>query len=267
MTKPKMNIIKFNIATILTLVCISCIPVNKINTNNPTNPKKSSNTNLRKTNNTELTRITKNFENKSNKSSNESEDLGSSNQKPKEDIISKLKAIGKKLEAQKEQENTEIAKIAAESDFLNTFKVGIYDLILEDTQMQIKRIIYSSLNYEIQKIETLKEILEKLKKNSQYQRIVGSFIHNISWSIQFKIDDCLESINDKLHTLDKEKSEILLIHTESSLKIKQRFAKTLNATIEAYNQNSENIKNNEEELAKHMNKNYQGFNSLNPIDD
>lgn len=52
---------------------------------------------------------------------------------------------------------------------------------------------------------------------------------------------------------------------ESELKIKENFAKKLNKTIDAYNQDSENIKTNAEQLAKYINENYKEFNSLKPI--
>lgn len=55
------------------------------------------------------------------------------------------------------------------------------------------------------------------------------------------------------------------MQVESDLKLKQRFAETLNATLEAYNQNSQNIRNNDEELAKHMDENYKDLDSFNPI--
>ncbi|WKC76664.1 complement regulator-acquiring protein [Borreliella valaisiana] len=261
MTKTKINRIKFNIATILTLVYISCTPVNKINTNNQINPKKSSNTNLRETNNSDLTGITKNFKNKS----NGSEDLGYSIQKPKEDIIAKLKAIGKKLEAQKKLENTEIAKIASESDFLNTFKVSPYDILVEANLMQIKRMIYPSLNYDTKKIGTLKEIFEKLKKNTKKYNIIGIFIHHVSWNIQFHLDNHLESINTKLDTLSQKESEELLTAVETDMQLKQRFTKTLKATIEAYNNDVGNIKTDEEKLANHMDENYKDSSALKPI--
>uniref|UniRef100_UPI001B346532 complement regulator-acquiring protein n=1 Tax=Borreliella valaisiana TaxID=62088 RepID=UPI001B346532 len=69
---------------------------------------------------------------------NKSQNPKPSNQKSLEeedddDIISKLKAIGKKLEAQEKKDNTKIAKIAAEKfDFLDTFKIGSHDLMIKD---------------------------------------------------------------------------------------------------------------------------------------
>ncbi len=63
-----------------------------------------------------------------------------------------LEAIGKKLEAQKKQEDEGIAKITAEqSDFLDTFKIGPLELVVKENQIEMKRIIYSSLNYETKK--------------------------------------------------------------------------------------------------------------------
>ncbi|ACN53294.1 complement regulator-acquiring protein (plasmid) [Borreliella spielmanii] len=245
MIKTKLNIIIINImTTILALICISCA-VNKIN------PKPNKYTNT--------TENSQDFENKS-------QDSNSFNQESLETILLELKAIGKKLEAQKEQEDTAIAKIISEQcDFLSTFKIGPYDLIVEENQTEIKRIIYSSLNYETQKINTLKEILEKLKKNNQYHTIVGSFINHISWRIQFRLSEHLKTIKDKLSTLSKKEAEETLLSAKHYLTLKQRFAKTLTATLEAYSQNSQQIKTDEEKLANHMNDNYKEFDSLKSI--
>lgn len=43
----------------------------------------------------------------------------------------------------------------------------------------MNRIIYLSLNYEIQKIEILKEMLEKLNKNSLKKFSTQSFLHQM----------------------------------------------------------------------------------------
>ncbi|ABH02188.1 outer surface protein (plasmid) [Borreliella afzelii PKo] len=269
MTKTKLNIIKLNIITaILTLIYISCT-VNKIDLKpkSKTNPKE-------KTQNL--------FQ--------ESKDLAPSNQEPKdlkplnqepqtlkplkkeslETIISKLKEIAKKLETQKEQEDQEIAKIATEKfDFLNTFTIGPYDIVEERAQTQIKRIIYSSLNYEKEKIKTLEEILEKLKKNRQNQIIATRFIHHTSWGIQSNLENDLKSIKkateDNIHTLSKEAAKKILIEVESNLELKQGFAKKINETLKAYNQDSQNIKTNDEELAKNIDENYKNSDSLKPI--
>ncbi|WP_210382624.1 complement regulator-acquiring protein [Borreliella garinii] len=248
MKKTKPDIIKFNIlTTVLTLICISCA-VDKID------PESKSKTYSKES--------AKNFLNKS-------QNFKPSNQKSldKEDIISKLKAIGKKLEAQEKKDTAKIAKIAAEKfDFLDTFKIGSHDLMIKDNQMQIKRIIYSSLNYEKQKINILKEILEKLKQNPKNTNILGTFMQHISWFIQYQINEHLKLIQDKLYTLTHKEAKDLLISIEYSLELKQRFKKTLNETIEAYNQNLNNIKSDAEALANHMNENYKDHEYLKPID-
>ncbi|WLN24559.1 MULTISPECIES: complement regulator-acquiring protein [Borreliella] len=249
MKKTKLNIIKLNIlTTTLTLICISCA-VNKID------PEPKSKTNKKEN--------TKEFKNKS-------QNPDPLKTKNIEDIISKLKAIGKDLEAQQKQEKIEIDKIAAaQLDFLDTFKVGPRDLIVEENQMKMKRIIYSSLNYETEKIKILQGILEKLKQNPKAHNILGSFLYHISWGIQFNIEECLKgikkAITDELHTLGQEKAERLLMQIESSLKLKQRFAKTLKETIEDYNKNLENIQTDAEKLVNHMNENYKEHDSLKPI--
>lgn len=52
----------------------------------------------------------------------------------------------------------------------------------------MNRIIYLSLNYEIQKIEILKEILEKLNKNPLKKFSTQSFLNEMVLNIQFQLD-------------------------------------------------------------------------------
>ncbi len=174
MKKTKPDIIKLNILTIiLTLIFISC-DVNKIDSEskNKTNPKEN----------------TKNL-------LNESQNLKTSHQKSLEekDPISKLKEIGKKLKTQEEKDTAEIATIdTAQFDFLGSLKTQHYKDLSENEEMNIKRIIYSSLNYEIEKIKTLKEIIEKLKENSEHQKILERFLYSISLIIQSQLNAGLE---------------------------------------------------------------------------
>ncbi|MBB6208331.1 complement regulator-acquiring protein [Borreliella lanei] len=249
MTKVKLNIIKLNIvAMILTLICISCAPFSKID------PKVNENTKLKKNTNPE-----KNTQN----SENESADFRPSDQKFSETTISELKAIGKDLEDQKKEENIQIAKIAKEQfDSLSTFKVGPYDIIDENIQTKVKRILYSSLDYKKENIETLKKILETLKKNPEHHNIIGRLLYHISWSIQFQIEQDLALIQKGVDSLNQEESKSLLMRIKSNLKVKQRLKKTLNETLSVYNQNT---KNNEKILAEHFNKYYQDPDTLQPI--
>ncbi len=199
---------------------------------------------------------------------NKSQNFKPSNQKSldKEDIISKLKAIGKKLEAQEKKDTAKIAKIAAEKfDFLDTFKIGSHDLMIKDNQMQIKRIIYSSLNYEKQKIDTLKEILEKLLAKPEHQKILERFLYSISLMIQSRLNKGLDKIKKQANTLPEENYNALLIDLESNLKLKENFGKVLNKTIEAYNQDLENIKSDKDQLAKHMDENYKNLHSFKTV--
>ncbi|WPM06424.1 complement regulator-acquiring protein (plasmid) [Borreliella sinica] len=254
MTKNKLNIIKLNIiTTILTLTCISC-DANKIDPQlkRQINPKETA----------------KNLQNKpqdSKSSSQKSQDSKSSSQKSQDPIVLKLKTIGKSMKAQKEKEHTQIANINAQFDFLDTFKINPQDSISKDKQLLIKRIIYSSLNYDTSKIATLKEILEKLIKNDQHKNIAERFINHTSWSIQFHLDSNLDSIENELSTLNQENSRWLLIQTEYQLKEKQRFVKALNETIEAYNQNHQNIKTDAAKLASHMNEYFKDTTTLKPL--
>ncbi len=263
----KLNTIKLNVITaILTLICISCAPFGNVNPNKLKNPITSKNLkktkrsnhsrNLKKTNS--HTNSENSAENNQNLE-NESQNSKSSNQNPQEETaISKLEKIGKDLEAQKKEKDTQIEKISSDAqyDFLENFKLHNYDYFMHNTKMTLKKIIYSSLNYEKEKILTLKEILEKLDTEDNNRRIAGQFLET-SRDIQLQQEDLiLKKIQDTLQTLSKEKAEELLQHAERDLKIKQNFVKALNATIEAYNKNSDNIKIDNKALANHMEKKY-----------
>ncbi|WP_419250352.1 complement regulator-acquiring protein [Borreliella afzelii] len=246
MKKTKPDIIKLNILTIiLTLIFISC-DVNKIDSEskNKTNPKEN----------------TKNL-------LNESQNLKTSHQKSLEekDPISKLKEIGKKLKTQEEKDTAEIATIdTAQFDFLGSLKTQHYKDLSENEEMNIKRIIYSSLNYEIEKIKTLKEIIEKLKENYEHQKILERFLYSISLIIQSQLNAGLEKIKNKLNTLTQKNYKAILMEIEYSLKLKENFGKALNKTVEEYNQDLANIKTNKEALVKHMDENYTNLNSFKP---
>ncbi|WP_215539736.1 complement regulator-acquiring protein [Borreliella bavariensis] len=233
MKKNKPDIIKLNILTIiLTLICISCA-ADKIN------PKES----------------TKNLE-----------DLDSLNKKNQETKVSKLEKFGKKLEAQKEKDSAEIATIDTTApDFLGPLKTQPYQHLGKNDEMNIKRIIYSSLNYEKQKIDTLKEILEKLLAKPEHQKILERFLYSISLMIQSRLNKGLDKIKKKANTLSEENYNALLIDLESNLKLKENFKKVLNKTIEAYNQDLEKIKSNKDKLAKHMDENYKNLHSFKTV--
>ncbi len=143
MKNNKLNMIKLNITTILSLMCISCSLIDQIDTKlkSLTNPKESEKNFLNKSQNPKL----------SNQESLEKEEE-EEKKEDDDDIISKLKAISKKLQAQERKVNRKIAKIAdAKLDFLDTFQPSPHGIIPEDEKIVIKRIIYSSLNYEKQK--------------------------------------------------------------------------------------------------------------------
>ncbi|WP_151060764.1 complement regulator-acquiring protein [Borreliella turdi] len=249
MKKNKLNIIKLNIiAAILTSICISCAPLDNVNPNklkNHTNPRKLKKTKRRSN--------SKNPAENNQNLKNESQNPKYSNQNPQEKILPpKLAKIDKELKDQKKQEDIQIANIDAQYDFLETFKLENDEYFMHITKMILKRIIYSSLNYEKEKILTLKEILEKLDNNDQNQRIAGMFFET-SRDIQLYIEK-LHSI--KIEDLSKKKAEELLQEMERSLKGKQNFAKTLNATIEAYSKDSNNLKTNLKNLATHIKDKY-----------
>lgn len=269
MENSKLNIIKLNvIAAILTSICISCAPFGSVNPNklkNPTTskiPKK-----VKRSNNSRNLKNLKSHTNSANSSENnknlenESQNSKSSNQNSQEETtISKLENIGKGIEAQKKEENTQVAKMAKSDgvkyDFLETFKLQRDDYFMFHAKMKLKRIIYSSLNYDTKKILALKEILEKLDTTDKNRIVAGKFLET-SRNIQLKLEDThLKKIQDTLRALSKKEAETLLQDVKRDLKIKQNFAKTLNATIDAYNKNVGGIRTNDEVLAKHIKDKY-----------
>ncbi|WP_215535846.1 complement regulator-acquiring protein [Borreliella bavariensis] len=268
MKNSKLNIIKLNVITaILTSICISCAPFGNVNPKklkNPTTskiPKK-----VKRSNNSRNLKNLNSHTNSENSSENnknlenESQNSKSSNQNSQEETtISKLENIGKGLEAQKKEEDTQIAKIAksdgVQYDFLETFKLQRDDYFMFHAKMKLKRIIYPSLNCDTKKILALKEILEKLDTDKN-RRVAGKFLET-SRNIQLKLEDThLKKIQDTLRTLSKKEAETLLQDVKCDLKIKQNFAKTLNATIDAYNKNVGGIRTNDEALAKHIKDKY-----------
>ncbi|WP_215538054.1 complement regulator-acquiring protein [Borreliella bavariensis] len=268
MKNSKLNIIKLNVITaILTSICISCAPFGNVNPNKLKNPTTSKTPKkVKRSNNSRNLKNLNSHTNSENSSENnknlenESQNSKSSNQNSQEETtISKLENIGKGLEAQKKEEDTQIAKIAksdgVQYDFLETFKLQRDDYFMFHAKMKLKRIIYPSLNCDTKKILALKEILEKLDTDKN-RRVAGQFLET-SRNIQLKLEDThLKKIQDTLRTLSKKEAETLLQDVKRDLKIKQNFAKTLNATIDAYNKNVGGIRTNDEALAKHIKDKY-----------
>ncbi|WPM06425.1 complement regulator-acquiring protein (plasmid) [Borreliella sinica] len=241
MKKNNPNTIKLNIvAMILSLICISC-GINK------TDPQLQGHTDSKEN--------TQNLTNESQILEALYKDLES------KDPTTQLTTIGKILEIQKEQENTQIPKIASQNlDFLATFKIDSHDNISEDDQMKIKRIMYSSLNYETSKIAILKEILEKLIKNDQHKEIVRKLLYYAAMGIELELNKNLQSIKTKeLNALEPKEFNLILTFAKEDLKKTQRFAKTLNETIEAYSQDQQGIKTDDAKLANYINKNFETF--------
>ncbi|APS99360.1 hypothetical protein Bmayo_04545 (plasmid) [Borreliella mayonii] len=247
MAKNKLNKIKLNIiAAILTLICISCAV-------NPIGSKVNSRTDIKEN--------TENFE-------NESGDLEPLKQKSQEETtISKLKALGKKMEAQKNEENAEIAKLTGvnlidnlgiypmyygknkkdekaeepEKDSETKFTV-VSEEIQKNEKLQIERMIYSSLNYETDKINKLKEILETLKGKDEHENIAISLLYT-TLDIQEQLDDYLELIKqDNLNTLSEKELQELLINVEFDLTLKEKFKKTLAKTVNEVSKTIQEIK-------------------------
>ncbi|WP_420025344.1 complement regulator-acquiring protein (plasmid) [Borreliella yangtzensis] len=268
MKNSKLNIIKINVITaILASICLSCAPFGNVNPNKLKNSTTSKISKKVKRNNN--SRNLKNLNSHTNAESslendknleNESQNSKSSNQNSQEETtISKLENIGKDLEAQKKEEDIQIARIAksdgAQYDFLETFKLKNDDVFMFHAKMTLKEIIYPSLNYDTKKILALKEILEKLDTDKN-RRVARNFLE-ISRDIQHQSEDVyLKKIQNVLRTLSKEEAERLLQDVERDLKIKQNFIKTLNATIDAYDKNVGGIRTNDEALASHMRDKY-----------
>ncbi|WKC89545.1 complement regulator-acquiring protein (plasmid) [Borreliella finlandensis] len=230
MTKFKLNVIKLSvIAAILTLICISCT-VNLLDPKSPTDVKENA----------------ENLE-------NEAGNPGSLEQKSQEETTaSKLEAIAKTLEAQKEKENTEIEKIKQESDLLETLdskiqpvyftEPGTTEETKKNVKMQIKRIIYSSLDYEKDKINKLKEIIETLKDSPDREYIARGLLYHTALGIQEQIEKNLKSIKGGFTTLSEKELEELLIHAEFDLKLKEKFKKTLEKTVDEVSKTIKDIK-------------------------
>ncbi|AEL19612.1 complement regulator-acquiring protein [Borreliella bissettiae] len=193
--------------------------------------------------------------------------LSKSDPKVNESTNSGLKEIGKKIETQENQHNMKMAEIINEkSDLLDTFIDNDAVLVIEDDKIRLKKIIYSSLDYQKEKIETLKEIIETLKKNPEKNNsIIRSFLYNIALGIQFRIETNLKSLNEKQDNLSKEDLEELQKRLKSDLELKERFKKTLNETLAAYKQDDQGIKNDEVKLAEHFNQYYKDTNTLRPL--
>lgn len=241
MKKNKLNIIKLNIITaILTSICISCAPLDNVNPN-----KLKSHTNPRKLKKTKSRTNSKNLAENNQNLKNDSQNPKYSNQNPQE-------KIDKDLKDKKKQEDIQIANIDAQYDFLETFKLQNDEVFMHITKMILKRIIYSSLNYEKEKILLLKEILEKLDNNYQNQKIARMFLET-SRDIQLRIEK-IHSI--KIQDISKKEAEKLLQDRKRSLKTKQNFAKTLNETIDAYSKDFNNLKTNLKNLATHIKDKY-----------
>ncbi|WP_418453671.1 complement regulator-acquiring protein [Borreliella bissettiae] len=261
MKNTKLNTSKLNIITaIITSICISCAPLgnvnpNKLNSHTTTRNLKKPNSRTNSENLSENS--TKNLALNNQNFENESQNSKSSNQNSQEQTtISKLEKIGKNLETQEKQNDIQIFKIDTQYDFLETFKLKNDDYFMYNAKPKLKKIIYSSLNYEKEKILTLKEILERLDKNSN-NRIIASKFLKTSRNIQLQTEDRhLTKIQDTLYTLSQKEAEEVLKQTEQDLKIKQNFVKVLNETIEAYNKNSGDLKTNEENLANHIKNKY-----------
>ncbi|APS99359.1 hypothetical protein Bmayo_04540 (plasmid) [Borreliella mayonii] len=276
MTKFKLDVIRLNIITaILALICISC-------TANPIDPKVNENANSKE-----------NTEN----SENASGDLNSLNQKHRKDAIAKLKEFGKKLEAQKKQEVEKIPNLT-ETNLVDTLKIYpmyygknkkdekieepekdpetkftvVSEEIQKNEKLQIERMIYSSLNYETDKINKLKEILETLKGKDEHENIAISLLY-ATLDIQEHLDYYLELIKqeDKLNTLNLKELQELLIHVEFDLTLKEKFKETLEKTVNEVHpkikeyhfidSDMKKIKDNvkKDYIISHITKNYQIF--------
>ncbi|WNY66387.1 complement regulator-acquiring protein (plasmid) [Borreliella andersonii] len=262
MTKFKLDIIGLSaIAAILTLICTSCAK-------NPIDPKINGYTNSKEN--------TENFENKS-------ENFASENQKERKDTIAKLKEFGNKLETQKNEETTKIAKNLTGDHFVDL--VGVYpvyygkdkeakeklekaiktklDVVSAEIQktekLQIERIIQASLNYDTEKINKLKEILETLKGSEEHKDQIRLLLYNKALDIQKQLDEYLELIkkDSELNAISLQKLKELLMHVEFDLMLKEKFKETLKKTVEEVHPKiQQNKKNREDYILGHIADNY-----------
>ncbi|WP_420740407.1 complement regulator-acquiring protein (plasmid) [Borreliella yangtzensis] len=82
--------------------------------------------------------------------------------------------------------------IVVQHDFLDIFNINSKYQISSGKKTLMNRIIYLSLNYEIQKIKILKEMLKKLNKNPLKKFSTQSFLHQMVLDIQFQLDKHLK---------------------------------------------------------------------------
>ncbi|WKC84008.1 complement regulator-acquiring protein (plasmid) [Borrelia sp. CA_690] len=266
MTTFELKIIKINIITaILTFICISCAPVNTVE------PKINDHTNS---------------QGGSENSKNESGDLKPANQEHQKDekdskrqnTILKLKEIGKTLENQKKKEKEEQEKIkklnTEDYNFTNVLDdKALYFLEKAnlETKMQIKRILYSSLDYNTDEIKKLKEIFDQIIKTSQgkEKELALTYLLQTAEFIQSQLDEHLKTIKMLLDYLNQKDLEDLIIHIEYGLKLKAEFAKQLKETVTKFNNEAQKKfeKNgdfiwNASEALEHIKENYLKFYSI-----
>ncbi|WP_424632618.1 complement regulator-acquiring protein [Borreliella lusitaniae] len=241
MKKLKINMIKLNIIKVsLALICISCAP-------NGTPGSEL---------NSKISQEIKDFNPAKNQEYYK---------KPKALKLETIPEYLKYLEDQKNEEDEKIAKISSSSsDFLNTFEVSsnLNNFTLDtDNRMRFKRIIYSSLNYETQKIDTLKEILEKIKEQAtskQNNEKFKDFFTQIAVGIQKSIEKSTVDMKNNKNSNQEEK-ETVLTRAKELLNTKEEFTKRLNVTIQAYNQNYDNIKTDVQKLTDYIHEHYKDF--------
>ncbi|WNY67345.1 complement regulator-acquiring protein [Borreliella lusitaniae] len=247
MIKLKLNMIKLNIIKVaLALICISCAP----------NGTPSSELNSK------ISQEIKDFNPAKNQEYYK---------KPKALKLETIPEYLKYLEDQKNEEDEKIAKISSSSsDFLNTFEVSSDNdskfKLDTGNLMRFKRIIYSSLNYETQKINTLKEILGKIKekKTKQKNEKIKDFFAQIAVGMQKAIEKSNVDMENKKNSNQEEKDaeeekDAALKRTKELLNSKEEFTKRLNVIIQAYNQNHNNIQTDEEKLADYIDEHCQYF--------
>ncbi|WP_424632619.1 complement regulator-acquiring protein [Borreliella lusitaniae] len=240
MRKLKLNMIKLNIIKVaLALICISCAP----------NGTPSSELNSK------ISQEIKDFNPAKNQEYYK---------KPKALKLETIPEYLKYLEDQKNEEDEKIAKISSSSDFLSTFEVSSNNSskfkLDKDNLMRFKRIIYSSLNYETQKINTLKEILEKIKEKTAKQKNekIKDFFTQIAVGMQKAIEKSTVDMKNKKNSNQEEK-ETVLTRVKELLNTKEEFTKRLNVIIQAYNQNHNNIQTDEEKLADYIHEHCEYF--------
>ncbi|WNY69174.1 complement regulator-acquiring protein [Borreliella lusitaniae] len=125
-----------------------------------------------------------------------------------------------------------------------------------DSKKDERRLFYSSLDYNKEKIVNFGKILTQLYKQQkqQYHQLIEEVVKT-GFSIQKQIEETILKVSqdaDELKRLGKENLKTLETATKELFEIKQNWIKKVDEIILSYNQNSEKIKEDAQKLAEHI---------------